>query len=77
VIGFDDVPIARYVTPPLSTMGIRIAELGERAVERLVATIDDPASPPAEPEHFVPRLVARGSTRRRAGAGHGRKPVPA
>ena len=77
VIGFDDVPIARYVTPPLSTMGIRIAELGERAVERLVATIDDPASPLAEPEHFVPQLVARGSTRRRAGADHARKPVPA
>ena len=26
--GFDDIPIARYVTPPLSTMRVRIAELG-------------------------------------------------
>src|SRR3546814_12114950 len=31
IIGFDDVPIARFVTPRLSTMGIRIAGLGARA----------------------------------------------
>ena len=29
--GFDDIPIARYVTPPLTTVHVPIAELGRRA----------------------------------------------
>jgi LacI family transcriptional regulator len=29
--GFDDIPIARYVTPPLTTVNVPIAELGRRA----------------------------------------------
>ena len=33
--GFDDVPIARYLTPPLTTIGVEIAELGRRAFEML------------------------------------------
>lgn len=39
VAGFDDIPIARYVTPPLTTVRVRIAELGELALERLVLEI--------------------------------------
>jgi LacI family transcriptional regulator len=38
--GFDDVPIARFVNPPLTTVRIRIAELGELALERLVTAIE-------------------------------------
>ncbi len=34
--GFDDIPIARYVTPPLTTVNVSIAELGRRAFEMLV-----------------------------------------
>jgi LacI family transcriptional regulator len=33
--GFDDIPIARFVTPPLTTVRVRIADLGRRAFERL------------------------------------------
>jgi LacI family transcriptional regulator len=29
--GFDDIPIAHYVNPPLTTIGVDIAELGRRA----------------------------------------------
>jgi LacI family transcriptional regulator len=29
--GFDDIPIARYVTPALTTVNVPIAELGRRA----------------------------------------------
>ena len=35
--GFDDIPIARFVNPPLTTVRVRIADLGRRALERLVA----------------------------------------
>ena len=38
--GFDDIPIARFVTPPLTTMRVRIADLGRLAFERLTAAID-------------------------------------
>ena len=34
--GFDDIPIARYVNPPLTTVRVRIAELGEFALDRLM-----------------------------------------
>jgi LacI family transcriptional regulator len=40
VVGFDDIPIARYVAPPLTTVRVRIAELGDLALERLVQAID-------------------------------------
>ncbi|HVJ00285.1 MAG TPA: LacI family DNA-binding transcriptional regulator [Sphingomonas sp.] len=66
IVGFDDVPIARFVTPRLSTMGIGIADLGDRALERLVEAIDDPAAPSGEPDHLTPELLVRGSSRRTA-----------
>ena len=66
VIGFDDVPIARYVTPTLSTMGIRIAELGALAVDRLISAIENPDADSADPEHLVPQLIVRGSSDRAA-----------
>ena len=34
--GFDDIPIARYTSPPLTTVRVSIAELGARAMSRLV-----------------------------------------
>ncbi|HET6555190.1 MAG TPA: LacI family DNA-binding transcriptional regulator [Dyella sp.] len=38
--GFDDIPIARYLSPPLSTVSVHIAELGRNALERLSAQMD-------------------------------------
>lgn len=34
--GFDDIPIARYMTPPLTSVRVSIADLGSRAMTRLV-----------------------------------------
>jgi LacI family transcriptional regulator len=39
--GFDDIPIARYVTPPLTTVNVAIAELGRRAFEVLERRLHD------------------------------------
>jgi len=44
--GFDDIPIARYVNPPLTTVRVSIAALGQGALEQLVARIDAPDAPP-------------------------------
>ena len=40
VTGFDDIPLARYMSPPLSSVHVAIAELGMRGVETLVDAID-------------------------------------
>lgn len=59
--GFDDIPIARFVSPPLTTVRVRIAELGRRALERLAESIDVPASMPAPAEELSFELVIRRS----------------
>ena len=40
VAGFDDIPLARYMSPPLSSVHVAIAELGARGVETLLHAID-------------------------------------
>ena len=65
IIGFDGVPIAQYVTPALSTMALNLADLGERALERLIATMEN-RDAPATTEMLVPQLVIRASSRRHA-----------
>jgi LacI family transcriptional regulator len=43
VAGFDDIPIARYVAPPLTTIRVDIADLGRRAFGLLLGAIERPA----------------------------------
>jgi LacI family transcriptional regulator len=38
--GFDDIPIARYVSPALTTMRVPIAALGGQALEALAQALD-------------------------------------
>jgi LacI family transcriptional regulator len=42
VAGFDDIPIARYASPPLSSVHVPIAQLGERAMDLLLGAITGP-----------------------------------
>lgn len=37
--GFDDIPIATYITPSLTTVRVRISDLGALAVKRLLEAI--------------------------------------
>jgi LacI family transcriptional regulator len=41
VAGFDDIPISRYLTPPLSSVHVSISELGARAMEQLVRAVEE------------------------------------
>ena len=59
--GFDDIPIARYLSPPLSTVRVRIAELGAQALERLVEEILDPSAANVSAQTFRTELVIRSS----------------
>lgn len=63
VVGFDDIPFSRYVTPSLTTVDMQSEIMGEIAMERLIALID--GSLVASEERLKPRLVVRESTARR------------
>ncbi len=72
VVGFDDTPIARYVTPPLTTVRVAIDMLGRRAATLLLRALDGQPRPPSEGarREIVPaELVVRQSC--------GPPPIPA
>lgn len=50
VVGFDDTPIVRYMSPPLTTVRVPIAEIGETATLRLIDALQRGT---ALPEHHV------------------------
>jgi len=65
--GFDDIPLARFVHPALTTMRVSIAELGGSAMTRLLSVIDDVAARGdgvVAPDRHVlaPELVVRASS---------------
>jgi LacI family transcriptional regulator len=61
LVGFDDMPFAELVDPPLTTIRQPVAEMGRVAFERLLAQIN---KTDAEPLTRLPvRLVIRKSVR--------------
>jgi LacI family transcriptional regulator len=61
IVGFDDVPIAEYVSPPLTTVKVFIAKLGSVAAERLVACIRASNGQERTQEIQPTELIVRGS----------------
>jgi LacI family transcriptional regulator len=59
--GFDDIPIARYVTPRLTTVTVAISELGRRAFELLLDSIAGKNGRRAPRETLPASLVVRDS----------------
>ena len=60
VIGFDDFEFARYVDPPLTTVRLPAFDMGQRAVELLIAHIENEPSP--QRKHVLPtELIVRQS----------------
>ncbi len=62
LVGFDDVPNARYLTPALTTVRVPIAEIGSRATERMLAMVFGRPDPGERDEVVVPTLSIRDST---------------
>ncbi|GAB3794303.1 hypothetical protein GCM10028798_00580 [Humibacter antri] len=60
VTGFDDIPFARYTTPPLTTAAIPVEDLGEQAWQRMWSLLEGTA--PAHDLSFGPHVIPRGST---------------
>lgn len=59
VVGFDDIPFARYMTPPLTTAAVPVVELGEQAWHRMWDLLHERR--PGRPTNFRPQIVNRGS----------------
>lgn len=62
VIGFDDIEMATWTDPPLTTIRQPTDELGRWAVVWLARALTDATPHPAGPMHLEPQLVVRGST---------------
>jgi len=59
IVGFDDLELAQYVTPPLTTIHQPKLRLGQMAMELLLRLMDDQ---PAEDRCAAVDLIVRGST---------------
>jgi LacI family transcriptional regulator len=58
--GFDDIPLARYVSPSLTTAAVPIAEIGRQALQCCIDRIAGRDC--AERRMFTPELVVRASS---------------
>ena len=60
VVGFDDIPVAAHVYPPLTTVHQDFTEVGRRAMTILLAEMRGDETPEFPPLH--PEIVVRGSS---------------
>lgn len=68
VAGFDDIPMARYMDPPLSSVHVAIAELGARGIETLLQAIDAKNAHARRHQRLPTTLVIRRSCGAPAGS---------
>ncbi len=62
VVGFDDIPVAAYVTPPLTTMRQPFDAVAQEGLKRLVHAIENPRALPLPASDPPVDLVVRRST---------------
>ena len=63
IVGFDDITFAQFTQPPLTTVAVPRAEIGNLAFESLWTLINDP-SRSGRTYHVSPSLVVRQTTAR-------------
>jgi LacI family transcriptional regulator len=62
VVGFDDIHLAEFANPPLSTIRMSREDIARAAFQALEKLCERPASHPADPILISTRLVLRQST---------------
>jgi LacI family transcriptional regulator len=67
VVGFDDIPIARYVSPPLTTVRVSIAALGSRAAARVLEALEQGPGRERKQQLLPTELIIRRSCGARTG----------
>lgn len=61
MVGFDDIPWAAYLTPPLTTVRLPAQEIGRQAAKLLIQIIDGKS--PKNTQRLLPtKLIVRGSS---------------
>jgi LacI family transcriptional regulator len=70
--GFDDIPLARYMDPPLSSVRVAIADIGALAVEAVLHSINHKNGRGPQRKRVSTELVIRRST----GAPYAERPPP-
>jgi LacI family transcriptional regulator len=66
LVGFDDIPIARFLSPALTTVNVPIAHLGRRGLELLLDSTDPDRSETLKPTLIVRKSCGAGLTRTQA-----------
>ena len=61
VAGFDDIPMARYMSPPLTSVHVDIAELGARAVKTLLHAVSNKNAHNRRHQRLATTLIIRRS----------------
>ncbi|MFJ7295795.1 LacI family DNA-binding transcriptional regulator [Streptomyces collinus] len=62
VVGFDDIPLAAYVLPPLTTVRQPFDDVAREGLRLLVHAIEKPEAEPPAPQSQPVELVVRAST---------------
>jgi DNA-binding LacI/PurR family transcriptional regulator len=63
VMGYDDIPQARYSVPPLTTVAQPLDEMAREAIDRLLARVGPNGERPTPVKRVFPvRLIERSST---------------
>ncbi|GAA3848188.1 LacI family DNA-binding transcriptional regulator [Streptomyces coacervatus] len=62
VVGFDDIPVAAYVTPPLTTVRQPFDAVAQEGLKRLVHAIENPSAAPLPSSPPPVDLIVRSST---------------
>jgi LacI family transcriptional regulator len=68
--GFDDIPTARFITPPLTTVRVRMTDMGSRALEGLAFQIEHPERTRKSAQVLQTELVVRRSCGSPRARGH-------
>lgn len=61
VTGFDDIPIARYMSPPLTSVSVSISEMGAQAVRMLLHAVEQENNHVKQQDTLPTALVIRAS----------------
>ncbi len=64
IIGFDDIPVAKYITPALTTIAQDRKLLGLTAGEKLISLIENPNYQVPEVTYIPTKIIERNSTRK-------------
>ncbi len=73
VVGFDDIPMARYMQPSLSTVGASRFQWGATAIRQLIAFLEEGA--PFQSQRIPTRFIPRASSLKKPAAPAQSEPV--